>query len=389
MKLNDLTGQRFGWVVVLERNYNYQNEHNLKKKETFWKCQCDCGNIFTTRAYTLTSGKCRSCGCFKTTNKEDLTNLKKGQIVVLGPDFEYSKQHSGAYWKCQCQCGTIFSQTSNWINKTQEPHCPNCKGMYYDDLKGQQFGFLTVLERNYEYPLLHQLSSGVYWDCRCICGNITTVRASALKNQTTVSCGCKKNELTREKHMNNITGQHFGKLIAIEPNFLYAEEHHIKNSGKTIYWKCLCECGKVCIKPYNDLIKNKALNCPDCAKKSKGEEQIKQLLIQNNIPFIHDKEYFKDLRGDNNILRYDFILLKDNKPYRLIEYDGEQHFKPIGYFGGEERFQLQQKYDRIKTEYAIAHNLPLIRIPYTIKEITINMLLDTPTDNGYAEEKFR
>ena len=63
-------------------------------------------------------------------------------------------------------------------------------------------------------------------------------------------------------------------------------------------------------------------------------------LNKNNIPFIQDREYFKDLIGDNNILRYDFILLKNNKPYRLIEYDGEQHFKPIGYFGGEERFAL-------------------------------------------------
>jgi len=46
-------------------------------------------------------------------------------------------------------------------------------------------------------------------------------------------------------------------------------------------------------------------------------------LIENNISFIHDKEYFKDLFGDNNLLRYDFILLKDNIPYRLIEFDGE------------------------------------------------------------------
>ena len=388
MKYNDLTGQRFGWVVVLERDYNYVKEHNLKKTDTFWKCQCDCGNIFSTRAYSLTHGVCKSCGCFKTTNKEDLTNMQKGQITVLGPDFEYSKNHIGSYWKCRCDCGNIFSETTNWIKKTQNPHCPNCKTILYEDLTGQQFGFLTVLNRNYEYPILHSLTSGVYWDCKCMCGNFTTVRGSALKDSSTISCGCKKKELIRKKQMKNITGQHFGKLIAIEPDFLYAEEHQIKNSGNTIYWKCLCDCGKLCIKPYNDLIKGKAVNCPNCTQKSKGEEQIKQLLIQNNIPFIHDREYFKDLIGDNGILRYDFILFKDNKPYKLIEYDGEQHFKPMGYFGGEERFKLQQKYDKIKDNYAKEHNLPLIRIPYTVKNITIDMILDT-TEDGYAEEKFK
>jgi hypothetical protein len=47
---------------------------------------------------------------------------------------------------------------------------------------------------------------------------------------------------------------------------------NIKNNGHTIYWKCLCECGETCIKPYNDLIKGKAINCPNCTIKSKGEE---------------------------------------------------------------------------------------------------------------------
>lgn len=388
MKMQDLTNKRFGWITVLERDYNYAKEHNLKKSDTFWKCQCDCGKVFTTRAYSLTKGKCKSCGCFKTTNGEDLTNLHKGHITVLGPDFQYSKEHIGSYWRCQCSCGTIFSQTSNWINKTVDPHCSNCKSNTYEDLCGQQFNFLTVLQRNYEYPIQHNLSTGVYWDCKCICGNITTVRGSALKDGSTLSCGCQKFKLIREKQMNNITGQHFGKLIAIEPDFDYAKKMNIKNSGNTIYWKCLCECGETCIKPYNDLIKGKAINCPNCTIKSKGEEQIKKLLRENNIQFIQDKEYFKDLFGDNNLLRYDFILLKDNIPYRLIEFDGEQHFRPVGYFGGEERFKLQQKYDQIKSEYAKTHNLPLVRIPYTVKQITIEMLLNT-TEDGFAEEKIK
>jgi len=38
MKLNDLSGQRFGWVTVLERDYDYAKINNLKKKETYWKC---------------------------------------------------------------------------------------------------------------------------------------------------------------------------------------------------------------------------------------------------------------------------------------------------------------------------------------------------------------
>jgi len=48
----------------------------------------------------------------------------------------------------------------------------------------------------------------------------------------------------------------------------------------------------------------------------------------------------------------------------LIEYDGIQHFKPIKYFGGEEKFKFQQKTDFIKNEYCKNNNIKLLRIPY-------------------------
>lgn len=52
-----------------------------------------------------------------------------------------------------------------------------------------------------------------------------------------------------------------------------------------------------------------------------------KILQENNITYVHDKPYFLDLINPktNKILRYDFILLQDNKPIRIIEFDGEQH----------------------------------------------------------------
>ena len=67
-------------------------------------------------------------------------------------------------------------------------------------------------------------------------------------------------------------------------------------------------------------------------------------------------------------MRYDFILLDDmNVPYRIIEFDGEQHDKPISHFGGLERFEKQKKNDLIKNQYALSHNIPLVRIPYDMR----------------------
>lgn len=63
----------------------------------------------------------------------------------------------------------------------------------YQDLTGQKFGRLTVLEYagrdNGRFSL---------WRCRCVCGKYTTARASSLRYGTTKSCGCLQAERTKE-----------------------------------------------------------------------------------------------------------------------------------------------------------------------------------------------
>ena len=55
----DLTGQRFGRLIVL--GFADYDEHG----NTMWKCRCDCGTVFVTRALSLRSGQTQSCGCLR------------------------------------------------------------------------------------------------------------------------------------------------------------------------------------------------------------------------------------------------------------------------------------------------------------------------------------
>ena len=48
----------------------------------------------------------------------------------------------------------------------------------------------------------------------------------------------------------------------------------------------------------------------------------------------------------------------------LIEYQGEQHYEPQDFFGGEERYIEQQEHDKRKREYAKLHNIKLLEISY-------------------------
>ena len=60
-------------------------------------------------------------------------------------------------------------------------------------------------------------------------------------------------------------------------------------------------------------------------------------------------------------LPYDFYLPERNM---CIEFDGEQHFRPVEFFGGEDAFKLRKKKDKIKNEYCEKNNIYLLRIKY-------------------------
>lgn len=98
--------------------------------------------------------------------------------------------------------------------------------------------------------------------------------------------------------------------------------------------------------------------CPIC-KESKGELEIRNFLTKNKIKFINQYR-FTDCR-DKKPLPFDFYL----PDYNLcIEFQGEQHYRPINYFGGLNKFNIQVKRDKIKYEYCQNKQINLIVIKY-------------------------
>lgn len=60
-KLIDLTGQRFGRLLVVERTDDYVSPQGLR--QVCWLCVCDCGTILIVRGNSLRQGRSKSCGC--------------------------------------------------------------------------------------------------------------------------------------------------------------------------------------------------------------------------------------------------------------------------------------------------------------------------------------
>lgn len=146
----------------------------------------------------------------------------------------------------------------------------------------------------------------------------------------------------------------------------YGDEYKLVGEYKGSYEKTLIKhnyCGFIWgITPHN-LLTGKG--CPKCNRfSSKGEKAIQQFLEQRN--FEYEREY---CFTDSNIssLRFDFFLPQHRI---LIEFQGEQHFKPVDWFGGEDNLKKQQRRDRLKREFAQNNNYTLIEILYSeLKEI--------------------
>lgn len=98
--------------------------------------------------------------------------------------------------------------------------------------------------------------------------------------------------------------------------------------------------------------------CPKC-NISKGEKSILNWLNKNNILYEPQKRFI-DCRSKQP-LPFDFYLPDYNI---CIEYQGQQHYEPIEYFGGQKRFENQKLRDNIKKKYCQKNNILLFEIPY-------------------------
>lgn len=73
MTLVDLTGQKFGDLVVIDKSEKLHKTPNGTTR-TIWNCKCSCGNIVELQGIFLRSGRQTSCGCKKTTHQASLTS---------------------------------------------------------------------------------------------------------------------------------------------------------------------------------------------------------------------------------------------------------------------------------------------------------------------------
>ena len=245
---------------------------------------------------------------------------------------------------------TIEEAKTNWKEIEMSKRCTSVE-------IGKKYNRLTIL-----YRTENSKSDKAQFVCLCDCGNYAKIAGGKIKSGHTKSCGCFAKEQQKlsdgKANPKDLTNFRFGKLTAIEKTG--------NKRGTCLEWKCKCDCGNTYYTDSHTLLRGDAISC-GCLNISKGVYKIIDILEQNNISFVKEKTFDTCIfPKTNSHLRFDFYLLDYNI---LIEYDGEQHFKPKC-FGGcslEEakiNFEKTKERDLFKNKWCKENNIKLYRISY-------------------------
>ena len=109
MKALDLTGKRFGRLVVLGKTG--MNNIGL----VLWTCQCDCGGMKTVIANKLKTGHVKSCGCLGRPSY-DLQGKKFGRLTAV-------RKIKNTTWYCICDCGVATIAIQKVLRSGEKKSC--------------------------------------------------------------------------------------------------------------------------------------------------------------------------------------------------------------------------------------------------------------------------
>lgn len=282
------------------------------------------------------------------THEEFVAEVK----ALVGDEYAVVGEYEGSEIKLTMlhnSCHTAYETTPS--NFKRGRRCPTCYGNKYRDTDVFKSEVHNLVE--HEYVVLGDYVSNK----TCIklrhatCGTVYNVAPiDFLRGRRCPKCR------DRRKHHSEFLREVYS---------LVGEEYRVVGEYKNAATKVKirhANCGGLYETSPHAFLRGR--RCPRC-RESRGEIAIRDVLSGEGIMYDAQK-MLTDCR-DKHMLPFDFAIYNNRgvNILGLIEYDGEQHFRPIEFFGGEKSFKATQRRDAIKTKYCADNGIPLLRIPYT------------------------
>lgn len=253
-----------------------------------------------------------------------------------------------------------FMQTA--IRHIHGSGCKKCamETLHTGNFQGVQ-GFIDNIHPDYKskYDLSQLVYKGQKYKVTVICPKHGPWQASPkhipTKN-TTVMNGANCPECARDRQRST-TEEFITKAKAMKKPFISFEKVSYINNHTKVCFTC-AKHGDFWTRP-NDYLND--CGCPSCHM-SAGESKLEEILKK------YDLEYKRQVRIPEckykRVLPFDFGIYENGKLKMLIEYQGEQHYRPFPEWGGEKALKQVQHRDKIKREYCLKKKIPLIEINY-------------------------
>lgn len=350
--------------------YDYsQTVYNGSKSKVKFICT-EHGEIQIRANAHLQGTGCAKCSWRKMgeSNKKGLERFILEARKIHGDKYDYSNSvYTGVFAKVQiiCPIHGVFEQApqTHLIGKG----CQKCGRVTHSEKKTKttdQFIAESIKVHGNKYDYSNSVYTGVFAKVRIICpihGLFEQTARDHLSGSGCTPCGI----ISQHEKTTHTTEQFIAKAVEIHGNrYDYSRVNYTRHRDKV---QIGCKIHGVFEQaPANHLRGN---GCQRC-KISRGEKFVEEWLQDVRIPYI--REYMFANCRNINPLPFDFYLPNENL---LIEFDGEQHYHPVEFFGGVETFVITQNNDKIKNNFATSSNIPLLRIKYDIPFTEIPFLL--------------
>lgn len=301
-------------------------------------------------------------------DNKNLINQPFGRWTVIGDciTFKNKANRTERKWLCRCECGTVryVLERSLIYGGSQSCGCigaeNSIKAVSYD-LKGKTFGDLEVLCKAKKQH--RDTRNGVWWTCKCSCGNICDVLASLLVTHKTTHCGCKTEP--KNYYYKDIKGQTFNRLKALYPTNKRTEKG-------AVIWHCRCECGNEIDVSYNELVYTDLQSCG--CKKAEHNEMMPSFLTHidgTSLDILKSKKIW----ANNTTGARGVYLIKGKFVAKLVFQKKAYHLGTYKTF--DEAVEARQKADKVLREkivdYYAIWNEKALSDPEWAKQNPINI----------------
>lgn len=336
---------------------------------------CPNGHEFSQIAQEHLNGHgCQKCTGLKKFTQEEFeaigTEIHKGK-------YSYAKAryiNSSTKVTIICDCGYEFEQTPN--SHLQGYGCKKCAGQYSPTTEEWKKMAIDIHGNDYGYDEVEYKNSDT--KVKIWCNKHEEFFWQNPGNHITLGHGCKKCAIEENANRNRFTTDEVVEyFIEIHGDKYDYCDVDYKNNRTPV--KIFCKKHKIYFEQ-SPCVHLRGCGCPIC-RSSQGELRITETLQKLNI--YYKPQYKNDTCRNINELPFDFAILKNNEVLFLIEYQGEQHFRPVDFYGRPhedsiEAFAYTLKTDKIKNDWCSASGIKLLKISYydykTIEEILIKHL---------------